>query len=115
MSSQFKPRFRAPRQRLAAIVLLTVPTLACADVATGVDVPADTEGSVETEDEGPVATASSDVAATTVPTKVDPLLCEEGEPTRPPQNGACEIDLAWESTKFISGQGISEGRGRAAL
>src|SRR5690606_28506044 len=48
------------------------------------------------------------------PHPIDPQLCEnpEGEPSRPPDSsGQCEIDMFLIQTKFVSGQGVSEGRG----
>ncbi|KIG17960.1 hypothetical protein DB30_02175 [Enhygromyxa salina] len=46
------------------------------------------------------------------PHPINPQLCEnpEGEPSRPPVAGKCEIDVRLIQTKFVTGQGVSEGR-----
>ncbi|MDJ0869496.1 MAG: hypothetical protein QNK03_25560 [Myxococcota bacterium] len=47
------------------------------------------------------------------PRSIDPLLCEspEFEPSLPPENGACDIEIWITETEFTKGQGFSEGKG----
>ncbi|PRQ08141.1 hypothetical protein [Enhygromyxa salina] len=47
------------------------------------------------------------------PKPIKPQWCEnpEFEPSRPPDPGGCDIELRLIETQFVTGQGISEGRG----
>jgi hypothetical protein len=44
------------------------------------------------------------------PHTIDPSLCQEGEPSRPPTNGECSIELRLIKTQLTNGQGPSESR-----
>jgi hypothetical protein len=44
------------------------------------------------------------------PFPVDENMCEEGEISRPPTGGQCEIELYLKRTTYVDGQGASESR-----
>lgn len=84
---------------LLSLPLALVASVACTDDAEGEP--------MFTEDEAP------EQFRTWTPTPIDPNLCDdpEFEPSLPPVTGKCDIEVRLVQTSFVTGQGISEGRG----
>lgn len=65
----------------------------------------------DTDDIDDFDTADSQLRTWTPLPPIPPGLCQEAEYSRPPTNGECEAEVVLQSTTFVTGQGISEGRG----
>ncbi|HVH99086.1 MAG TPA: hypothetical protein VM869_10260 [Enhygromyxa sp.] len=86
----------------AGLIALPLSLTAC-EAAEDLDqVDASTDASAEPDD--------SFRAEVWDPKEINPALCQEGEPSRPPVNGQCEIELYLNKVTMVTGQGASESR-----
>lgn len=86
--------------------------LPLAALCTACQAPAD-DFDIELDLEPRAGSASGDDDDDWHPHPINPQLCEnpEQEPSAPPLNGECDIEVRIKNTQFVTGQGVSEGKG----